>query len=85
MISVGLTGGIAQLLMTSALSAAPVSVVVPMDYTGLIWAAIYGWAIFGNLPSWSTWVGAPIIVASGLYIVWREHRLRRQKTQAAIA
>lgn len=85
MVCVGLTGGIAQLLMTSALSAAPVSVVVPMDYTGLIWAAIYGWLIFGAVPSWSTWLGAPVIVVSGLYIVWREHRLRRDGTQAALA
>lgn len=85
MIAVGLTGGIAQLLMTASLSAAPVSVVVPMDYTGLVWAALYGWAIFGVLPSWSTWAGAPVIIGSGLYIVWREHRLRREKAAQAIA
>lgn len=85
MIAVGLAGGIAQLFMTAALSAAPVSVVVPMDYTGLIWAALLGWAAFGTLPSWSTWLGAPVIIASGLYIVWREHRLRREKVEQAIA
>ena len=85
MIAVGLSGGVAQLFMTASLSAAPVSVVVPMDYSGLIWAALYGWAIFGAVPSWSTWVGAPVIIASGLYIVWREHRLRRQKVERAIA
>lgn len=84
MIGVGLMGGIAQLLMTAALASAPVSVVVPMDYTGLIWAALLGWVLFGNVPSWSTWVGAPIIIASGLYIVWREHRLRREKVDRAI-
>lgn len=85
MIGVGLVGGIAQMLMTAALSAAPVSVVVPMDYSGLVWAALFGWAIFGTVPSWSTWVGAPVIIASGLYIVWREHRLRREKTERALA
>ena len=85
MIAVGVTGGIAQLFMTASLSAAPVSVVVPMDYTGLVWAALYGWAIFGAVPSWSTWLGAPVIIASGLYIVWREHRLRREKVERAIA
>lgn len=85
MIAVGLTGGIAQLFMTASLSAAPVSIVVPMDYTGLVWAALYGWAIFGAVPSWSTWAGAPIIIGSGLYIVWREHRLRREKVERAIA
>ncbi len=85
MVAVGLTGGIAQLFMTASLNAAPVSVVVPMDYTGLVWATIYGWAIFGAVPSWSTWIGAPVIIASGLYIVWREHRLRREKVERVIA
>lgn len=85
MIAIGLTGGIAQLLMTASLAAAPVSVVVPMDYSGLVWAAIYGWLVFAAVPSWSTWLGAPVIVASGLYIVWREHRLRREKIERAIA
>lgn len=85
LIGVGLAGGVAQLFMTASLSAAPVAAVVPMDYTGLVWAAIYGWALFGAVPSWSTWAGAPIIIASGLYIVWREQRLRRTKTDRAIA
>ncbi len=85
LIAVGLTGGAAQLFMTASLGAAPVAAVVPMDYTGLVWAAIYGWALFGTVPSWSTWVGAPVIIASGLYIVWREHRLRREKVERVIA
>lgn len=77
LVGVGLVGGIGQLMMTNALSLAPVSVVVPMDYSGLIWATLYGWALLGVLPGGATWAGAPIIVASGLYIVWREHRLSR--------
>lgn len=82
---VGLTGGVAQLLMTGALSAAPVSVVVPMDYTGLVWASLYGWMIFGDVPTPATWIGAPIIIASGLYIAWREHRLQVASTAPALA
>lgn len=74
---VGLLGGGAQLAMTSALGLGPVSVVVPMDYSSLIWATLFGWLVFDTLPGPATWIGAPIIVASGLYIVWREH-LRRQ-------
>lgn len=85
MIGIGLTGGIAQLFMTASLGAAPVAAVVPMDYTGLVWAAIYGWLLFGAVPSWSTWIGAPVIIASGLYIVWREQRLRREKVDRAIS
>ncbi|MBS0480226.1 MAG: DMT family transporter [Proteobacteria bacterium] len=85
LIAVGVTGGIAQLCMTAALGSAPVSVVVPMDYTGLVWATLYGWLLFGVLPDAATWLGAPVIIASGLYIVGREHRLRREKTDRAVA
>lgn len=74
---VGVTGGIAQLLLTASLRFAPVSVVLPMDYSGLIWATLFGWLIFDVLPLPATLLGAPIIIASGLAILWREHRLDR--------
>lgn len=82
---VGLVGAIGQLTMTTAITLAPVSVVVPMDYSGLIWATLYGWALFGVLPDAWTWIGAPLIVASGLYIVWREQRLARGIARGAPA
>jgi drug/metabolite transporter (DMT)-like permease len=83
LVLIGLTGGIGQIAMTSSLSLAPVAVVVPMDYSGLIWATLYGWVLFSALPTPMTWVGAPIIIASGLYIVWREHRLHSANALAA--
>ncbi len=81
---VGLLGGAAQLAMTSALGLGPVSVVVPMDYSSLIWATLFGWLVFDTLPGPATWIGAPIIVASGLYIVWREHLRRQSETTQAV-
>ena len=80
---VGLTGGLAQVAITSALRHAPVSTVLPMDYSALIWASLFGWLLFGALPSHSTWLGAPVIVASGLYIVWRERVRHRHIAIAA--
>jgi drug/metabolite transporter (DMT)-like permease len=74
MVLIGLTGGVGQIMMTRSLALAPVAVVVPMDYSGLLWATLYGYSLFGVLPTPMTWLGAPVIVASGLYIVWREHR-----------
>ena len=82
---VGVSGGCAQLLMTASLRFGPVSLVVPMDYTGLVWATVFGGVIFNTLPTAATLLGAPILIGSGLYIVWREHRLQRTKTQQAIA
>jgi drug/metabolite transporter (DMT)-like permease len=85
LLAIGLLGGVAQIAMTRSLQLGAVSLVVPMDYTALLWATMFGWVVFGTLPVASTWLGAPVIVASGLYIVWREHRRRRTETDAAIS
>lgn len=72
---IGFCGGIGQLALTSSLRMAPVSIVLSADYTSLIWATIFGWLIWQNWPSPWTWIGAPLIIGSGLYIAWREHRV----------
>lgn len=73
----GVFGAAAQLAITSSLRLAPVSVVLPMDYSSLIWAALVGYLIWDSWPVPATWIGAPLIIGSGLYIAWREHRLSR--------
>lgn len=84
--AMGLFGGLGQIAFTAALKFAPVSAVMPMDYSSLIWATLYGWLLFGALPTPWTWIGAPIIVASGLYIVWRERgAARHPQVREAIA
>lgn len=83
LILIGLVGGAAQLALTASLRFAPVSAVVPMDYSSLIWATLYGYLLFGVLPGAWTWVGAPIIIASGLYIVWRERQRGLRATPVA--
>jgi drug/metabolite transporter (DMT)-like permease len=77
LIAIGLSGTAAQLLITLALRHAPVATVVVMDYTALIWTTLYGWLIWDHVPPTVTWLGAPLIVAAGLMITWREHRLSR--------
>lgn len=79
LIALGLFGGIGQLFLTSALRFAPVSVVVPFDYTQLLWAVLLGWLIWNTHPPSTTWIGAAVIVASGLYTIYREHKLGREK------
>src|SRR5690606_28564526 len=76
LIGIGLVGGLGQLALTASVRFAPVSAVVPMDYSSLVWGVLYGWLLFGALPGTTTWIGAPIIIGSGLYIVYREHRRR---------
>jgi drug/metabolite transporter (DMT)-like permease len=84
LIGVGVAGNLGQIALTSALKLGPVSIVVPMDYSSLLWATLYGWLLFGTLPGLPTWIGAPIIIGSGLYIVWREHVRRQIETRQAI-
>ena len=71
----GILGCIGQLLLTASLRYGQVASVIVMDYSALAWATFYGWAIWGDTPASSTWLGAPLILAAGLVIVWREHRL----------
>jgi drug/metabolite transporter (DMT)-like permease len=78
-------GGLAQLALTGALRLAPVALIMPMDYTSLLWAVLLGAWMFGEVPSRWIWVGAPIIIASGLVILWREHFLHRRAALSAEA
>jgi drug/metabolite transporter (DMT)-like permease len=84
LLGIGLLGGLGQLAMTSSLTLGPVSSVVPMDYSALLWATLFGWWVFGRWPAETTWIGAPVIVASGLVIVWREQVRRRDEARQAV-
>ena len=78
LVAVGVAGTAAQFLLTAALRYGQVATVVVMDYTALIWATLYGWGIWGTLPPQTTWLGAPLIIAAGLIITWRERYLSRR-------
>ena len=74
-----LCGAVAQMLLTTSLRYGSAATIIVMDYTALIWATLYGWFVFDNLPPVTLWLGAPLIVAAGLTITLREHRLSRKK------
>ena len=71
----GVIGLLGQVLLTAALRYGMVANVIVMDYSGLVWATLFGWLVFSNLPPASFWIGAPLVVGAGLLIAWREHRL----------
>lgn len=75
LISAGICGGIAQLLMTEAYRHADVSTVAPFEYTSMILGIAVGYFAFGDIPTIYTLVGGAIVVAAGLFIIWREHQL----------
>ena len=75
LLACGVVGVLGQVLLTAALRYGTVANVIVMDYSGLIWATLFGWLVFANLPGASFWFGAPLVVGAGLLIAWREHTL----------
>lgn len=84
LMAIGVVGLVGQLLLTASLRYGSVTSVIVMDYSGLIWATLFGWAIWDALPSAATWIGAPLVVAAGLIVTWREHRLARRPSPASV-
>jgi drug/metabolite transporter (DMT)-like permease len=78
----GLGNGLGQYWWTRSLSLAPPSAVVPFNYLSLLWATLLGYSIWGDVPNAALAVGSAVLVASGLYILWRE-TLRRNRRPAA--
>jgi drug/metabolite transporter (DMT)-like permease len=72
----GVVSIVALACVNRALVLAAASVVVPYQYTIIVWAVVLGWAVFGDVPDPLTLAGAGIIVAAGLYIFWREQARR---------
>jgi drug/metabolite transporter (DMT)-like permease len=71
---------VALLCTNRSLKLAPASVVVPYQYSMIVWAVMFGYVVFGDVPSWATIAGAAIIIGAGLYIFIREHQLGRGET-----
>ena len=74
--SLGFLGGGGHYLVIRAFQAAPAAVVAPLGYVELLGTATLGYLIFGNFPDLWTWIGAAVIIASGLYVALRERKLR---------
>jgi drug/metabolite transporter (DMT)-like permease len=72
----GLFGGTGSLLLAEAFRHAPVAVVVPFEYSALLWATLYGFVIWGEFPDGLTLAGSAILIASGLYVMHRERLAR---------
>jgi len=82
MMVLGAVAMVAFFCINRALKLAPASVVVPYQYTMILWAVALGFLVFGDAPDAFTLTGAAIIVAAGLYILWREQIVRRDPVLA---
>jgi drug/metabolite transporter (DMT)-like permease len=82
LLSLGFWGALGHWFLIRAYRIATASALAPYPYLQMVWMIGFGWLIFDQLPDWWTIGGAAVIVASGLYIVHREHRLRLQNSAA---
>lgn len=78
LVVVAVLAAAAEVLVIRALELAQAVVLAPLHYTLIIWGTFYGWLVFGELPDLWTWLGAGIIVVSGLYMVHRETVVARR-------
>ncbi|MEO1000461.1 MAG: DMT family transporter [Pseudomonadota bacterium] len=75
LIGAGVVGGLGQILLTESYRHAETSVIAPFEYASMLLAIGVGFFVFDEVPSHTVLAGASLIVAAGLYIIWREHRL----------
>lgn len=80
----GIVAMTAHVLVNRALKLADAATVAPLQYTLLLWAVIFGWLIFGDVPQLSIVIGAGLIVLSGLYIFFRENAVKRRQAKTAV-
>ena len=76
LLSLGLFGGLGHWCLIQAYRQATATALAPYPYLQMVWMIAAGWLLFSQFPDGWTLAGAGIIVASGLYILHREHRLR---------
>jgi drug/metabolite transporter (DMT)-like permease len=75
----GIIAMTAHVLINRSLKLADAATVAPFQYTLLLWAVIFGYFFFGDIPRWNMLIGAAIIVGAGLYIFFREQRLKKAR------
>ena len=78
MAAIGILVGGAHICIVQAFKLAPPATVAPFQYTQMLWAVFYGFLLFGDVPNRFVVAGSGLVVASGLYILWREQINRRR-------
>lgn len=86
-IGAGLVGGMAQIMVTSSYRFGTASMLAPFDYSSMIFATLIGWLVFGEVPTQAILIGATLVIAGGVLIIWRERQLGvdRSKSKPSIA
>jgi drug/metabolite transporter (DMT)-like permease len=83
LVAMGIVAAIGNYAFVQALRMTDASTLMPADYMRLLWMVMWGFFVFGEIPGWSTWLGAALIVGSTFYVTWRESRVapKRRATE----
>jgi drug/metabolite transporter (DMT)-like permease len=84
LVGIGVLAGVAHILLTEGYRFAPASLLAPFEYTAMVWAFVLGYVMFGEMPTPAVVLGAVIITASGLLVIWREHLLGLERPRARV-
>jgi drug/metabolite transporter (DMT)-like permease len=82
LIGVGLMGGVGQILLTESYRHAETGVIAPFEYVSMVLSLILGYLVFAEVPTFTMLVGASLVVAAGLFIIWRERALGLRRSEA---
>lgn len=83
MVIMGTCGALGHYLLILAHRLAPASILAPFIYTQIVWMVLSGYLVFGDLPTHWTLIGGAVVIASGLYLLYRERKMRGEAGPAA--
>jgi drug/metabolite transporter (DMT)-like permease len=83
LISIGILGGLAHIVLTESYRHASASVLAPFDYTSILFALGFGYILFGEVPTRFVLIGALIVTVAGLFVIWRERQLGLRRAREA--
>lgn len=75
LVSAGVAGGLGQIMMTESYRHAAMSTIAPFEYTSILFGLALGYLLFGDVPTVHMLVGGAIVIAAGIFIIWREQHL----------
>lgn len=82
LVTIGILGGIGQILLTESYRHGDASLIAPFEYTTMIWAVLIGWFAFGQVPQAAIVGGGALVASAGMFVVWRERRLGLVRAKA---
>ena len=81
LVAAGLLGGLGQILLTSSYRFADASIVAPFEYASMIFALLFGYVFFDEVPTRVMLAGASLVILAGFLIIWRERRLGLERSR----